>query len=71
QDVTHRTEGSALASEVNVLDSGLSLAGFEVTLYGRFWVTAEATELLITVERMLTDDAAASDIVIYHEFANA
>ena len=27
---------------INVLDRDLSLAGFEVTAYGRFWVTAEA-----------------------------
>jgi len=31
----------------NVLDGVLSLAGFQVTLIGRFWVTAEEkTEIL-------------------------
>ena len=44
QDVTHIDRGYALASEFNVLDDGLSLAGFEVTLYGRFWVTPEDAE---------------------------
>jgi hypothetical protein len=28
---------------INVLDRGLSSAGFEVTAYGRFWVTAEVS----------------------------
>ena len=28
-------------SDVDFLVSGLSMAGFEVTLYGRFWVTPE------------------------------
>ena len=40
--VTHIDRGYALVSEFNVLDDGLSLAGFEVTLYGRFWVTPKA-----------------------------
>jgi hypothetical protein len=26
---------------VNVLDDGLSLAGFQVIIYGRFWVFTE------------------------------
>jgi hypothetical protein len=32
----------ALTSELTSWFSGLSLAGFEATLYGRFWVTPEA-----------------------------
>src|SRR5438552_420762 len=32
------TEGSRPHVKINVLNAWLSLAGFEVTLYGRFWV---------------------------------
>src|SRR5947209_10698436 len=35
------TEGSRPHVKINVLNAWLSLAGFEVTLYGRFWVTPE------------------------------
>src|ERR1022692_4207390 len=35
------TEDNVLTSQVNVLDSALQLAGFQVTLTGRFWVTPE------------------------------
>ena len=35
------TEVIALTLGVNVLECGLSLAGFQVILYGRFWVTPE------------------------------
>ena len=35
---------SALGSELTSWFSGLSMAGFEVTLYGRIWVTPEAPE---------------------------
>ena len=37
------TEDSVLTSAFNVLDDGLQLAGFQVTLTGRFWVTPEET----------------------------
>jgi hypothetical protein len=30
---------------VNILDGGLSLAGFQVTIIGRFWMSAEAAGL--------------------------
>src|ERR1035441_1617553 len=36
------TEDSVLTSAFNALDDGLQLAGFQVTLTGRFWVTPEA-----------------------------
>src|ERR1039458_7205065 len=36
------TEDSVLTPAFNVLDDGLQLAGFQVTLTGRFWVTLEA-----------------------------
>ncbi len=32
----------ALGSGINVLDCGLSLAGFQVIIDGRFWVITEA-----------------------------
>src|SRR5712692_351878 len=35
------TEDSVLTSAFNVLDDDLQLAGFQVTLTGRFWVTPE------------------------------
>jgi hypothetical protein len=35
------TEDSVLTSAFNALDDGLQLAGFQVTLTGRFWVTPE------------------------------
>jgi hypothetical protein len=35
------SEGIALALEFNVLGEGLSLAGFQVIMYGRFWVFTE------------------------------
>ncbi len=35
------SEGIALALRVNVLDEGLSLAGFQVIMSGRFWVFTE------------------------------
>src|ERR1017187_10327514 len=35
------TEDSVLTPAFNVLDDGLQLAGFQVTLTGRFWVTPE------------------------------
>src|SRR5450759_3675897 len=38
---SHRRRVLALTSELTSWFSGLSLAGFEVTLYGRFWVTPE------------------------------
>jgi hypothetical protein len=34
------TEATELPASVNVLD-GLYMAGFQVTLHGRFWVTPE------------------------------
>src|SRR5450759_5942119 len=44
---SHRRRVIALTSELTSWFSGLSLAGFEVTLYGRFWVTPEAYSLVI------------------------
>lgn len=35
------TEGIYPRVRINVLNDGLSLAGFEVTFYGWFWVTPE------------------------------
>src|SRR3989442_829852 len=40
------TEGSRPHVKINVLNAGLSLAGFEVTLYGRFWVTPEGITIV-------------------------
>jgi hypothetical protein len=42
QDVTHIAEGIGPRVGINVLDSGLSLAGFQVIIDGRFWVFTEA-----------------------------
>jgi len=41
QDVTHIDGGYRPLVRVNVLDLGLSLAGFQVIMSGRFWVIAE------------------------------
>ena len=38
QDIAHIDGGYRPRVRVNVLDCGLSLAGFQVTTYGRFWV---------------------------------
>ena len=46
QDVTHIAEGIGPRVGINVLDSGLSLAGFQVIINGRFWVITEAQDLL-------------------------
>jgi hypothetical protein len=46
QDVTHIAEGTRPRVGINVLDYGLSLAGFEVIIDGRFWVITEAMHLL-------------------------
>jgi len=35
------SEDIVLALEFNVLNEGLSLAGFQVIMYGRFWVITE------------------------------
>ena len=37
------SEGIALALESNVLNEGFSLAGFQVIMYGRFWVITEGS----------------------------
>jgi hypothetical protein len=42
QDVTHIAEGIGPRVGINVLDRGLSLAGFQVIINGRFWVITEA-----------------------------
>jgi len=44
QDVTHIAEGIGPRVGTNVLDGGLSLAGFQVIINGRFWVITEAVE---------------------------
>jgi hypothetical protein len=41
QDVTHIAEGIGPRVGINVLDCGLSLAGFQVIINGRFWVITE------------------------------
>jgi hypothetical protein len=41
QDVTHIAEGNRPRLGINVLDCGLSLAGFQVIMDGRFWVITE------------------------------
>jgi hypothetical protein len=41
QDVTHIAEGIGPRVGINVLDCGLSLAGFQVIIDGRFWVITE------------------------------
>jgi len=45
QDVTHIDGGYRPLVRVNVLDLGLSLAGFQVIMSGRFWVIAEGSYL--------------------------
>ena len=53
QDIAHIDEGySPLTPELTSWFSGLSLAGFEVTLYGRFWVTPEATRQFKNLEKI-------------------
>jgi hypothetical protein len=42
QDVTHIAEGKRPRLGISVLDCGLSLAGFQVIINGRFWVITEA-----------------------------
>jgi hypothetical protein len=44
QDVTHIAEGNRPRLGINVLDCGLSLAGFQVIIDGRFWVITEASK---------------------------
>jgi hypothetical protein len=46
QDVTHIAEGKRPRVGINVLVYGLSLAGFEVIIDGRFWVITEGCHLL-------------------------
>src|SRR5215472_7687720 len=43
QDITHIVGGYRPRARVNVLNEGLSLAGFQVIMYGRFWVITEAS----------------------------
>ena len=45
QDVTHIAEGNRPRLGINVLDCGLSLAGFQVIFDGRFWVITEVIEI--------------------------
>jgi len=45
----------------NVLDRGLSLAGLEVTFYGRFWVTPEALLELFDISSTVSPGKAAVD----------
>jgi hypothetical protein len=42
QDIAHEDGGYRPHVRVNVLGDGLQLAGFQMTLTGRFWVTPEA-----------------------------
>src|ERR1700688_4547556 len=41
QDIAHIDGGYRPPVRVNVLSVGLSLAGFQVIMYGRFWVITE------------------------------
>ena len=41
QDVTHIDAGYRPRARVNVLGDGLSVAGFQVIITGRFWVFTE------------------------------
>ena len=43
------TEGSCPRVRLNVLGDGLSLAGFQVIIYGRFWVITEAMASFFTI----------------------
>ena len=57
------TKGNRLTSELTYWFSGLSLAGFEVTLYGRIWVTPEgftACKLLISMGSVIGLEPVAS-----------
>ena len=46
QDIAHIDGGYLPPVRVNVLSVGLSLAGFQVIMYGRFWVITEAMVLI-------------------------
>ncbi|MGA2725329.1 MAG: hypothetical protein ABSG79_23330, partial [Bryobacteraceae bacterium] len=43
-DIAHEDGGYRPHVRVNVLGDGLQLAGFQMTLTGRFWVTPEALQ---------------------------
>jgi hypothetical protein len=43
QDIAHIDGGYRPCVEINVLNAALSLAGFQVIMYGRFWVFTEGT----------------------------
>ena len=45
QDVTHIDRGYRPRIAINVLDCDLSLAGFQVIIYGRFWVFTKGHRL--------------------------
>jgi hypothetical protein len=51
QDVTHIVGGYRPRARVNVLNEGLSLAGFQVIMYGRFWVITEAAKRFCSLRR--------------------
>jgi hypothetical protein len=52
QDIAHNDGGYRPRVEIKCPERCLSLAGFQVIMYGRFWVFTEATTMtdLITIE---------------------
>jgi hypothetical protein len=57
QDIAHEDGGYRPHVRVNVLGDGLQLAGFQMTLTGRFWVTPEAEEQEATIGRVMLEDS--------------
>ncbi len=58
-------EGIALAAEFNVLDGGLSLAGFQVIINSRFWVFTEGQRPRLA--RLHGDSPVSGDIPVSAE----
>ena len=51
QDVAHTDEGYMPYVGINVPEPSFSLAGFQVTLIGRFWVTPEVMSSMLSGRR--------------------
>ena len=52
QDVGHAGGGTTVPTAAQRLERLLSMAGFQVSIYGRFWVSAEA-HLAPTIRRIV------------------
>jgi hypothetical protein len=62
QDVTHIAEGKRPRVGINVLVYGLSLAGFEVIIDGRFWVITEVLQACGQSETHEKSDAISNQL---------